>query len=295
MNHLHPLALYFVLAYSISWLLWAPLWLPAFGVNGLPVLPFHHALGACGPILAAFMASAMETGLSGPADLLRRMGLWRGRLVWVAVALLAPFALLALAVVGVSAFDGVRVSLAGFGSSREFPQFSALGFLAYNIVSFGYGEEVGWRGFALARLQTRHSAFVATLLLTVGWALWHIPLFFYRPGYASMGAADVAGWFFSLLTGAMLLTWLYNESRGSILVVALFHAAVDVAFTSGISSQPVINVAGALITLWGVIVVAAAGPRCLSRRGKMIRLHDSEAVTGLVRRDGKIAPTAASR
>ena len=286
MSRRHPLATFFGLAYGISWLLWAPLWLPAFGVDGLPVLPFHHALGALGPIAAAFLVSATETGLAGTRDLLRRMGLWRGRLVWVAVALLAPFALLALAVVGAWVFGGESVSLAGFGSSREFPQFSALGFLAYNIVSFGYGEEVGWRGFALPRLQTRHSALVASLLLTLGWALWHTPLFFYRPGYTSMAPADIAGWFFSLLTGAVLLTWLYNESRGSLLVVALFHAAVDVVFTSDISSQFVVTAAGVLITFWGIIVLVAAGPGYLSRRGKMVRLYNGNAVTGFVHRDG---------
>ena len=131
MNNRHPLATFFALAYAISWLIWAPLWLPAFGVHGLPVLCFHHALGALGPIAAAFLVSAMESGLAGPSDLLRRMGLWRGRFVWVAVALLAPYALLAFAVAGASVLGGQSVSLAGFGSSREFPQFSALAFLAY--------------------------------------------------------------------------------------------------------------------------------------------------------------------
>ena len=292
MSRRYPLATFFALAYGISWLLWAPLWLPAFGVDSLPTLPFHHALGALGPIAAAFLVSAAQSGPAGPADLLRRMGLWRGRLVWAAVALLAPFALLVLAVVGAALFGAQSVSLAGLGRSREFPQFSALGFLAYNIVSFGYGEEVGWRGFALPRLQTRHTALVASLLLTLGWALWHIPLFFYRAGYTGMGAAGVAGWFFSLLTGAVLLTWLYNESRGSILVVALFHAAIDVAFTSDISSPFVVNAAGALITVWGIIVLVAAGPGYLSRRGKMVGLQGDGAVTGFVQRDGQVAPAA---
>jgi uncharacterized protein len=281
-----PLATFFALAYGISWLLWAPLWLPAFGVDGLPILPFHHALGALGPIAAAFLVSAAETGLAGLRDLLRRMGQWRGRLTWVAVALVAPFALLALAVMGASLLGKESVSLAGLGRSREFPQFSALGFLAYNIVSFGYGEEVGWRGFALPRLQTRHSAWVASILLTLGWALWHAPLFLYRPGYTSMNAAGIAGWFFSLATGAVLLTWLYNGSQGSILVVAIFHAAVDVVFTSDISSPFVVNAAGALITMWGIGVLVAAGPGYLSRRGKVVRLHDGSAVTGYVQRDG---------
>jgi hypothetical protein len=94
----HPLATFFALAYSVSWLIWAPLCLPAFGVDGLPTLPFHHALGALGPIAAAFLVSKAETGRAGTRDLLRRMGLWRGRIVWAAVALLVPFVLVVLAV-----------------------------------------------------------------------------------------------------------------------------------------------------------------------------------------------------
>ncbi len=288
----YPLAAFFALAYGISWLIWAPLWLPAFGVAGLPKLPYHHALGALGPIAAAFLVSAAETGLPGTRDLLRRMVLWRGRLMWISVALLVPFALLALAVTGASLLGGQNVALVGLGNSREFPQFSAIGFLAYNILSFGYGEEVGWRGFALPRLQARHSALVSSLLITVGWAVWHTPLFFYRPGYTGMNAAGIAGWLFSLATGSVLLTWLYNASRGSLLVVALFHASVDVVFTSDQSSPIVVNATGALITVWGVIVVVAAGPGYLSRRGKMVRQNDGAAVTGLVQRDRSIGPTA---
>ena len=74
-----PLLWYFALAYGISWLMWAPLWLPALGVHILPVLPFHHALGAVGPIAAAFIVSAVKSGRAGPLSLLRRMGLWRGQ------------------------------------------------------------------------------------------------------------------------------------------------------------------------------------------------------------------------
>ncbi len=275
----HPLAMFFVLAFGISWLLWAPLWLPAFGVTSLPVLPLHHALGAVGPITAAFLVSWQRMGLAGSADLFRRMGLWRGQLRWIAVALLGPFVLFGLALLLVTFISGESLSLTGFGRSREFPQWSVLGFLTYNIVSFGYGEEVGWRGFALPHLQTRYSAFVATFLLTCGWALWHLPLFFYRPGYMSMQAADIVGWFFSILTGAILLTWLYNESHGSLLVVALFHAAIDIVFTSDISSQAVVTTSGVLVTFWGIIVLLITGPATLSRRGKKMTCGEEYAAT----------------
>ena len=85
-----------------------------------------------------------------------------------------------------------------------------------------------------------------------------------------MHAPEIAGWFFSLLTGSILLTWLYNQSRGSLLVVAVFHATIDVAFTAHTASPLVVNITGALVTVWGVLVVILAGPRALSRQGKVV-------------------------
>ena len=286
----HPLAAFFALSYALSWFLWSPLWLPTFGFDRLPILPYHHALGALGPITAALLISAKEGNGRGPRDLLSRMVAWRGRLAWVGVGLLAPFALLLVAALAALVVTGAPVPLGEIGRSREFPEFSALGFLLYNVISFGYGEEVGWRGFALPRLQTNRSALAATLLLSVGWALWHAPLFLYRPGYLGMGLTGAAAWFVSLLTGAVLLTWLYNESRGSLLVVSLFHASVDVAFTSDISSDFVVNAAGALITVSGIIVFLVTGPRYLSRKGKMVRLAQG-ATTSFAEREEK-PPTA---
>ena len=288
----YPLLTFFVLADAISWLIWAPLWLPYFGVTVLPTLPFHHALGALGPITAAFVVSGVETGRPGVADLARRMGLWRDRMCWLVVALCGPFAILALALIASRLAGAQSIPLADIGVSREFPQFSAIGFLVYNVLTFGYGEETGWRGFALPRLQARYSAFVSTLLLTGGWAAWHIPLFLYRPGYLTMSGAGVLGWLFSLVTGAVLLTWLFNESRGSILAVAVFHATVDVVFTSDVSSPFVVNTAGALTTVFGITVFVLAGPRYLSRKGMVVRSREPSRVFDFVDRDGAVIATA---
>jgi membrane protease YdiL (CAAX protease family) len=125
---------------------------------------------------------------------------------------------------------------------------------------------------ALPRLQAKHSALGAATLVALGWALWHVPLFLYRPGYTSMSATGIAGWFVSLLTGSILLTSLYNNSRGSILVVALFHASIDVVFTSDFDSPALVNALGALITVCAAGVVAVTGPRTLSRHGKWLGL-----------------------
>ncbi len=262
------MVLFFALAYSISWILWAPLWLPAFGVHGLPVLPYHHALGAAGPIAAAFIMSWREQRAAGVANLARQLVQWRGQLLWIAIALAGPFVIALLAMLLAGFFDSTAGigGLRKLGTSREFPQFNAIVFFLYNLISFGYGEETGWRGYALPHLQHRFNALWSSAVLTLGWALWHIPLFFYRPGYTSMDIGGIAGWVASLLTGSVLLTWLYNSSRGSILVVAIFHATIDIVFTSDIANPLVVSLTGALITIWGIAVIPLAGARNLARK-----------------------------
>ena len=159
--------------------------------------------------------------------------------------------------------------LSGLGISREFPGFSILTFFCYNLLFFGFGEETGWRGFVLPRLQSKYNALMASVLLTLFWALWHWPLFFYRPGYTTMDLAGVFGWVFSLLTGSILLTWLYNSSRASILICAIFHSTIDIAFTSDMSDKNIMTYMGILITVWGILTFVIFKPRNLSNQEKV--------------------------
>jgi membrane protease YdiL (CAAX protease family) len=90
------------------------------------------------------------------------------------------------------------------------------------------GEETGWRGYALPRLQQRHSPLVATVVLAAIWVLWHAPLFLLVDTYRSFTLAMLAAWIFGLCCGAVVLSWLYNRSGGSILLVAVWHATYNV-------------------------------------------------------------------
>lgn len=114
--------------------------------------------------------------------------------------------------------SGQSIRLAGLFQTREIPEFSFLTFLLYNLVFFDFGEEVGWRGFALPRLQAVNNALWAGMVLTICRAVWHWPLSLYQPGFVEMGMGGTFGWFCSLLSGRVLLTWWYNSSRAGILV-----------------------------------------------------------------------------
>ena len=249
------LVVYFSFAYLISWLIWLPLYGPVFGLRPMPVIPYNHALGGLGPLLSAFLTTLMFDKKAGVRKLAG--GLFKVRpFSYILVALLSPFLIVALAVLVNTLLNGAPADLTGLLRVREFPGFNLGEFFIYNLIFFGFGEETGWRGFALPRFQQRRNALGSSALLTVFWALWHWPLFFYRPGYMSMHIPDVVGWILSLFTGSILLTWLFNSTRGSILACAIFHATIDIAFTADIADKNVVGITGFLVTLWGILILA---------------------------------------
>jgi len=255
---------YFGLAYLISWTIWFPLYAASvFGLTNLPALPFQHALGGFGPLISSFLTTWIFLKKDGIKHLLAKC-LQIKPLIYLAIALFSPFLLAVVAVLMSYFIDKTPIDLSGLLRAKEFPQFNLLTFFIYNLIFFGFGEEVGWRGFALPRLQNKFNALTASLTLTVFWALWHLPLFFYRPGYISMGFAEIFGWVFSLLTGSILLTWLYNASKGSILICAVFHSTIDIAFTSDLAGINVINYMGFLITVWGILTILIFKPKNLA-------------------------------
>lgn len=258
-----PLILYFVIAYAVSWLIWLPLYGPHFGVQGLPTVPFHHGLGGLGPLLSAFITTYVFQNKAGVRQLMLNC-VQPKPFLYLLIALFSPFALAAMAAIGSYFLYQTPLDLISLTRSGEFPDFNMAALFGYNVLFFGLGEEAGWRGFALPRFQKRFNALTSSLLLTLFWAVWHWPAFFYRPGYVSMDIGGIAGWLFSLLTGSILLTWLYNSSRGSILICAVFHATIDMAFTAENTRPETTSLLGMLITVWGILTIIIFKPKRLS-------------------------------
>lgn len=255
---------FFTLAYVISWMIWLPLYGHIFGINNLSELPFQHAMGGLGPLLASFITTFIFLKMEGIKTLLKKCFQIKP-IVYLMIALFSPFLLAILASVINFFINHEPIKLAGLLTTKEFPQFNFLSFLFYNLLFFGFGEEVGWRGFALPQLQNKMNALTASIVLTLFWALWHLPLFFYRPGYTSMDSVGIMGWVFSLLTGSVLLTWLFNSTRGSILICAVFHSTIDIAFTADVANKSIVNYMGFLITVFGILIILIYKPKNLSK------------------------------
>jgi len=150
---------YFGLAYLISWTIWLPFYGHTFGLTNLPTLPYHHGLGGLGPLIASFLTTWIFQRKEG-INLLIKKCLQVRPLFYLTVALLSPFLLAFIATIINFFIDKSPINLSGLLSCKEFSQFNLLTFFIYNLIFFGFGEEVGWRGFALPRFHEKFNALI---------------------------------------------------------------------------------------------------------------------------------------
>ena len=219
----HPLVCYFVMAYGFSWLAWLPYVLSQGKPSFLPAVLAQFALlpGAyLGPLLSGFLMTAATEGKPGVQRLLRRFVLWRVGWQWYLFALVGIPVLLFL---GYLAVPGAVAAL-----HNPFPQLVLVYplLLIVEILSSGLAEEPGWRGFALPRLQHRYGPLLGTLILGVLWGCWHLPLFLTAWGHGSSWL-DIVGFILTTMGTAIMITWMFNHTRGSLLLAILLHASLD--------------------------------------------------------------------
>lgn len=243
----HEVIAYSILAYVVSWVLVAPLVTDGLGLTSWHISTLWHALGALGPLVAAFVVTTLVSGRAGVRQLVASMGRWRVGVGWVLVAVLSPFGMFALAAVMLRLVGQPWPDLSLLANQFGNPTWLFGAFLAAAV--YGLGEEPGWRGFALPRLQRRHSALVASLVVGGIWAAWHIPFFAYR---YQLGGVDLLFFVLGVLAGSIWLTSLYNSTGGSVLMVMLWHVTWNMANAMAAA------VSGGIVALLTVQVIVAA-------------------------------------
>ena len=238
----HPLAWFFIWAFVFSWATW-PVVL-ATG-SGPPVLGF-------GPFLAAVLVLALSEGRTGVGGLFRAMVRWRVPVLWWATAMTLPIALSATAA-GLNVAMGAPVPTAAELGRWPDAVLTALVILCIPVIG-GAWEEPGWRGFALPRLLGKHSPLVASLLLGMVWALWHLPLLVNGDQHWS----DLL----LVVLAAIVFTWVFGNARNSVLVAMVMHAMNNAV--SGEYVSPMFTGADStrqswlLVLVWGIAAVAVA-------------------------------------
>jgi membrane protease YdiL (CAAX protease family) len=224
-----PVAAFFLLTFLFSWGVW---WLVrplVSGAGGGWRIAVHTA-GLCGPTVAALVLSGLLYGWQGVGDLLKRIARWRVGIGWYL------FALLSTLIIGLTAI-GVHTLVRGIT-----PPMNRI-VLAQALLPLpaGLPEEYGWRGFALPHLLKKRSALVASLIIALFWVAWHIPISPILKNVSFLGL-----FLLEVIPLSILFSWLYINSRGSILLVVLYHLVANTVVY-------VLNIPGSR-SLWAVYI-----------------------------------------
>jgi len=198
-----------------------------------------------GPTLAAFIMTGATEGREGVGRFLRRFVLWRVGLGWYLFALIGIPLILVLSVI---VLPGALASFQGLATLALLP---LLGLSVYAFLLGPLGEEPGWRGFALPRLQSLHGPLVGSLILGVLWGLWHLPLFF--TPWNTLTTFNVVMFVLATTCLSIIYTWAFNNTRGSLLIAILIHWSFDVATVpvASLFPAPIIDEYGLLVILPG--------------------------------------------
>ena len=262
----HPLIAFFFLAFALSWAFMVPLVLASHGLIPFPdAVPLLVVIGY-GPTFAAVLVTGALGGRAAVRGLLGRLLIWRVGWGWWAAALFLSAGVV-LGALGLYALLGNPVP----PFSAPTPRLLLDVVLTFLVVGLVNGEEIGWRGFALPRLLARSGVAGSVAVLGTLQALFHLPIFF------SNGASPAGGQngtpFPAFLASALLLTflftWLYQHTRGSLLIATVFHASMN-AWTTilpfpATSDTFVWLVAAAQLAAVGV-VLAVSGAGWITRR-----------------------------
>lgn len=223
----HPLIFYFFLAYAFSWIVTIPVLLSTWNI-----IPGDYTVGLyakqwVGPALAAIIMIRVTEGENGIYRLRQRNRQWRAGWPWYLLIFLGIPVLILL---GIILQPGVLANISAF-------DFRVLGNypLFFFGIFFGTGlpEEIGWRGFALPRMQQRFGPLWSSVLLGTMWAFWHV-LSFLLPAHGGgpgvnliVSVINFVVFYGMVVALTIIFTWVFNRTQGSILIASLLHTAID--------------------------------------------------------------------
>jgi membrane protease YdiL (CAAX protease family) len=206
-------------------------------------------LGVLMPATCALVLTARAGGRGAVRVLLGRLGIWRVGWTWWGVAALLQPALLILCGLAYNGLGGqppvtpVAVELVSFIVNAVFLLLATL------------GEEIGWRGVALPALQQRHSALVASIILGLLWASWHLPFWLLMDTFTQYGIGYLALNFLLILPSTLYITWFYNHGRASLLLPVAFHVVFNIVNVAWLPVTSSLVPFGVFIALQWVIAI----------------------------------------
>jgi membrane protease YdiL (CAAX protease family) len=223
------------------------------------------------PTIAALLIAWRWPGAGGVRNLLEPLTRWRVHVGWYVLALLGPIPLLLLGNLIYVMFGGAAPhQWLAMPSGTAEGGMSAVAFTIGAVIAGAIGEELGWRGFGQSRLQAGIGALWAAIVIGLLWSTWHLWPVAVPGGFLLFNWTDFPQTYLRLTSTAVLYAWLFNSTRGSLLVVLLAHGAFNIDNSivqtpaSDVHTIPII--VAILHGLAALGVVLATDPRTLTWR-----------------------------
>jgi len=265
----HPLLSFFILSFFLAWVPWLVV-----GIVNPTLLTAFALIGAWAPTVSAILLSGILDGKTGIRELLKRVLRWRVGILWYVIVILG------VAFIGIAAI-ALHMLLGGAFPQPTLPAglpadqwywFLPIIYLSNIFLGGPIAEELGWRGFALPKLQARIGALYASLFIGVVWGLWHLPFFFFPEGASVVGNLPLVFYLPLITAWSVLFAWIFNNTNGSVLMMILFHAAINTTMGSlglfQISSEGTRLLVLNIVLTWIVValIVMIFGPAQLARK-----------------------------
>jgi membrane protease YdiL (CAAX protease family) len=214
----YQISIFFVFTFIFSWFPWYA-----------GIAPEVMAMG---PSISAFIVVLIVGGKRGFVELVRPFGRLRANLGTWGIAILGPAVLY---LIGISVHLLMGGEAPPFTMIREELNLIPLYLVMVVLMPWNgpVGEEFGWRGYALPKLQNKYGPLIASLVIGTIWGIWHLPSFFAPQGVvgaiaATVGMVFIIPYTLGTIANSIFMTWLYNKSKASALIAGIvWHAAIN--------------------------------------------------------------------
>lgn len=262
----YQILLFFLLTLAISWTIWIPATIAKLQGKTTVLAPegLIGGIARWTPGLIAILLSFLVFGKIGIGKLFQGIRIWRVGLFWYIFALFFQMVIFFLG----KTLDTLLGNSYEVISPLDSVYGSQAALMAPIVILFAFpgafAEELGWRGYVLPRLQNNLNALRSSLVVGAFWGAWHIPLLIY---FGDLGANDFAGYWWAIVNFvpvASLYTWIYNNTKGSLLLVTLFHIGQQLS-NNFLGTLPTYS-DDILIWIVALVVIGIEGIGSLSRR-----------------------------
>ncbi len=245
---------YIVVSFGFSWAIWFPMMANQLWNANFQLISMQYYLASFGPLIGSVVTNLLFGGYRELVKWLSRAFSLKFPLKWLFIAIILPIIYGLIAIPLDAMLTGEWIDWSKFGLTSKLAGLNLIQTYLVWVLTFGLGEEGGWRGYLLPQLTKKYSMLKSSFIVALIWIIWHIPVFTFNSNFMNMGFG-IIGWIISLIYGSVLLSWICKGSRWSIIPVLVWHGEFDLLTASDQSADIIAIVCSMLVVIHSLVLL----------------------------------------